>query len=377
MSAPASDVALTAAIGLMSGTSMDGIDAALVRTDGLTEVHVGAALTVPYRLSLRQRLGRVVAAHGSDLKEADSVAREITLAHVEAVERLLAATGLKADAIDVLGFHGHTVFHNPAGRQTVQIGDPGLLARRTGIPVVGQFRLADVEAGGQGAPLAPLYHAARAAGLEKPVAVLNIGGVANVTWFADGNAGDDGGILAFDCGPGNALIDDFVNARTGLAYDAAGALCLAGKVHADILDRLMRNDYFERQPPKSLDRDEFDAGPVAGLSSQDGAATLAAFTVRAAAEAILRIGVPRSLLVCGGGRLNRAIMAGLAQALPGVEVAPVESVGWRGDALEAEAFGYLAVRSLKGLPLSLPATTGAPRPMPGGVYYRPDSGQLQ
>lgn len=364
MTGAEADTRVMTTIGLMSGTSMDGIDAALVRTDGLNEVRTGAALTVPYRLSLRQRLGKVVMDHGRDRKEADSVGREITLAHVDAVKRLLAGTGLKPDSVDVVGFHGHTVFHNPAEGITWQIGDSALLAGKTGIAVVGQFRLADVAAGGQGAPLAPLYHAARASALDKPVAVLNIGGVANVTWL-----GEDGGILAFDCGPGNALIDDFVHARTGQPYDPAGALCLSGTVHTDILERLLGSDYFDRPPPKSLDRNAFDPSPVNGLSTPDGAATLAAFTVRAAVGEILKIGAPRKLLVCGGGRLNRALMAGLTASLPGVEVAPVEAVGWRGDALEAEAFGYLAVRSLKGLPLSLPTTTGAPSPMTGGVYH--------
>jgi anhydro-N-acetylmuramic acid kinase len=377
MSPTNADDGLLTAIGLMSGTSMDGIDAAVVRTDGMDIVRTGAALTVPYRTKLRERLGKLVMDRGRDRKQVESVGRDLTLAHAEAVERLLDGAGLRPDAVDVIGFHGHTVFHNPAERVTVQIGDPGLLARRVGIRVVGQLRLADVEAGGQGAPLAPLYHAARAAALPKPLAVLNIGGVANVTWLGPypGDGGSD--ILAFDCGPGNALIDDFVHTRTGKPYDAAGTLCRSGSVHADILERLLRHDYFDLAPPKSLDRNAFDASPVAGLSTQDGAATLAAFTVQAASAAILKIGAPCRVLVCGGGRLNRALIQGLAEALPGVDVAPVEDVGWRGDALEAEAFGYLAVRSIKGLPLSLPSTTGVPWPMTGGILYpAPEASRL-
>jgi len=193
--------------------------------------------------------------------------------------------------------------------------------------------------------------------------VLNIGGVANVTWLDEQDR-----IIAFDCGPGNALIDDFVHVRTGNLYDASGTLSLSGTVHDAVVDRMLANPYFDRPPPKSLDRNAFDASGVATLSAADGAATLAAFTVQAAARSLLKLGNPKQLLVCGGGRLNRGIMAGLAAALPGTEVAPVEKVGWRGDALEAEAFGYLAVRSLKGLPLSLPTTTGVPQPMPGGIY---------
>jgi anhydro-N-acetylmuramic acid kinase len=352
------------AVGLMSGTSMDGIDAAIVRTDGRDFVEVGAAGTVSYTSKLRERLRKVITDQGRDKAEAGAVGKVLTLAHVDAVERLLAGAGLKPEAVDLLGFHGHTVFHNPAERFTWQIGDSTLLAEKTGIHVVGGFRLADVAAGGQGAPLVPLYHAARAASLEKPTAVLNIGGVANVTWL-----GLDDEVVAFDCGPGNALIDDLVHAKTGRPYDASGTLALSGKADPAALAKLLDNPYFDRLPPKSLDRNAFDPVHVAGLSTMDAAATLAAFTVQAAVQSLLRIGNPKTLLVCGGGRLNRAIMAGLAEALAGVSVQPVEGVGWRGDALEAEAFAYLAVRSVKGLHLSVPTTTGVPKPMHGGVLH--------
>src|ERR1700761_3532468 len=227
---------LVAAIGLMSGTSMDGIDAALIWTDGISTVRTGAALTIPYGEALRRRLQKVVAERGSDPKAREKVARDLTLAHAEAVARLLAATGIGAEVIDVIGFHGHSVFHNPAERVTIQIGDAALLAERTGIGVVSEMRLADGKAGGQGAPLVPLYHAARAARLEKPVAVLNIGGVANVTWL-----GADDRIVAYDCGPGNALIDDFVHAKTGRLYDSSGTLSLSGKVDEAILAMLLAN----------------------------------------------------------------------------------------------------------------------------------------
>jgi anhydro-N-acetylmuramic acid kinase len=361
------------AVGLMSGTSMDGVDAAIIRTDGESFVEVGAALTIPYRTGLRQKLQRLVMAGGKERDEARSIGRDITLVHIDAVQRLLAGAGMSAADVDVLGFHGHTIRHAPAERVTVQIGDPFLLAQRTGITVVAHFRDADVAAGGQGAPLVPLYHAARATDLEKPLAILNIGGVANITWLGDvTNAtwiAEDGTICAFDCGPGNALIDDFVAARTGRPYDASGTLGLAGTVNPEVLQRLLDHPFFDLPPPKSLDRNAFDLSPVDRLSTADGAATLAAFTVTAAVRSILRMGSPKRLLVSGGGRLNRALIAGLASGLEGTEVAPVEAVGWRGDALEAEAFGYLAVRSLKGLPLSLPATTGVPEPMCGGVRY--------
>ena len=364
MSARGHDRPMTA-IGLMSGTSMDGVDAAIIRTDGRAFVETGAALTIPYKRPFRQRLQRVVSDGGRNRRNVETVERDLTLAHVEAVHQLLAAAGLGGDEIDIVGFHGQTVLHKPAERFTWQIGDCALLAAQTGIDVVGQFRVADVKAGGQGAPLVPLYHAARAADVDKPVAVLNIGGVANVTWLGSGE--DD--IVAFDCGPGNALIDDFVHARTGLPYDASGTLGLSGAVDETLLAALLGNPYFDLPAPKSLDRNAFDASGVTGLSLPDGAATLAAFPVRAAAGEILKLGRPKRVLVCGGGRLNRALMVGLADALSGIDVSAVEKVGWRGDALEAEAFGYLAVRSLKGLPLSLPKTTGVPHPMPGGELF--------
>jgi anhydro-N-acetylmuramic acid kinase len=369
--APATDGLITA-IGLMSGTSMDGVDAALVRTDGALAVTVGAALTVPYRKGLRQRLQKLVMSGGEDRDEARIVGRDITQVHIDAVQRLLTGAGIPPRAVDVIGFHGHTVRHAPADRVSWQIGDPALIAQRIGVEVVAHFRAADVEAGGQGAPLVPIYHAARAALIDKPLAILNIGGVANVTWLDEGGTWIDGdSIVAFDCGPGNALIDDFVLTRTGRPYDIAGTLGLSGTVSQEALTRLLDNAYFDLPAPKSLDRNAFDYSAVEPLSTPDGAATLAAFTVTAAVRSILRLGTPKQLLVSGGGRLNRALMAGLAAALPGIPVGTVEAVGWRGDTLEAEAFGYLAVRSLKKLPLSLPSTTGVPEPTTGGVRYAP------
>ncbi len=361
MTIPRDDRVFTA-VGLMSGTSMDGIDAAVVRTDGRDVVEVGAASTLPYAKKFRERLRRLVTDRGRDAAEAKAVEKELTLIHIEAVERLLTGAGLKPTRSTCSAFTARP--HNPSKRFTWQIGDCALLAERTGVPVVGGFRLADVAAGGQGAPFVPLYHAALAARLEKPVAVLNVGGIANVTWL-----GADGAVVAFDCGPGNALIDDLVHAKTGRPYDASGTLSLSGKADPVALAKLLDNPYFDLPPPKSLDRNAFDPVHVAGLSTQDAAATLAAFTVQAATRSILKVGDPKTLLVCGGGRLNRAIMAGLAAALPGVQVQPVEGVGWRGDVLEAEAFGFLAVRSVKGLPLSVPTTTGVPEPMHGGVLY--------
>ena len=349
------------ALGLMSGTSLDGIDAALVDTDGGDDVACGAALTVAYAPALRARLRGVLGGRG----EVAEVARALTRAHAEVVQRLLADSGHAAGQIDVIGFHGHTVLHQPRRRRTWQIGDGALLARLTGIDVVNDFRRADVAAGGEGAPLAPIFHAAISRGLPRPLAVLNLGGVGNVTWIG----GADRALVAFDTGPGNALIDDWTLAHTGRPCDRDGALAGAGRVDADALAALLGADYFDRPPPKSLDRDAFDVGALAGMTAADGAATLTAFTARAAASAARHFPAPaRRWVVTGGGRRNPTLMAMLADAV-GAEVVPAQAVGWDGDALEAQAFAYLAVRSRKGLPLSFPGTTGVAAPQTGGVLH--------
>ena len=347
------------AIGLMSGTSLDGIDAALIRTDGCDRAEAGAFVTIPYEPAFRERLRACLGGRGV----IHEVERELTELHAAAVARLLEAAGVEATAVDLLGFHGHTVLHAPDERRTWQIGDGALLARLTGLPVVFDFRTADVAAGGQGAPLVPLYHRALASGLERPLAVLNVGGVANVTYL-----GADGLVLAFDTGPGNALVDDWMLRHTGQAFDAGGVLAAAGVVDDGALATLLAHPYFARPAPKSLDRDAFDPAPVAVLSPADGAATLTAFTAEAVARALPVLPQPPARwLVTGGGRHNTTLMAMLVRAL-NVPVEPVETVGWNGDGLEAEAFGYLAVRSRLSLPLSLPTTTGVPTPMAGGRF---------
>jgi anhydro-N-acetylmuramic acid kinase len=348
------------ALGLMSGTSLDGIDGAVIETDGEEIVVTGPAITVPYETTLRERLRRALGARGP----VKAVERDMTLAHADVVNRLLRENGLKAGDIDVIGFHGHTILHRPREQLTWQLGDGGLLAARTGIDVVCEFRNADVAEGGEGAPLVPLFHAALAGKLGRPVAVLNIGGVANVTWL-----GSKGDILAFDTGPGNALIDDWMLSHTGRACDENGACAASGTVDRGIVERFLAHPYFSRKPPKSLDRNEFDPSPVERLAVADGAATLTAFTAEAAGAAARHFPEPaKRWIVTGGGRRNATLLQGIARAT-GVPVATAEDVGWDGDALEAQAFAYLAVRSLKGLPLSLPTTTGVARPMPGGQLF--------
>jgi anhydro-N-acetylmuramic acid kinase len=346
------------AIGLMSGTSLDGVDAAWVETDGVRISRTGVAATLHYEPSLRADLRRLldlapgIAPDDPFLKD---VERRLTEDHA-------IACAMIGQGADVIGFHGQTILHAPARKRTWQIGDAALLAARTRTSVVHDFRSADVAAGGQGAPLVPLFHAALAQDLPKPLLIVNIGGVANITFL-----GEDGEITACDTGPGNGPLDDFLFRHTGQAFDKDGALAASGLARQDHLAMLMAHPYFALPAPKSLDRLAFSAlvaRATAGLSPADGAATLAAFTVAAIAAAPMPQ-APRRVLVCGGGRKNLEIMRRLRQAFP-VPVEPVEAVGWDGDALEAQCFGFLAVRSLYGLPLSLPGTTGVPTPMPGG-----------
>ncbi|MGE0746529.1 MAG: anhydro-N-acetylmuramic acid kinase [Rhodospirillales bacterium] len=351
------------AIGLMSGTSLDGIDAAVLETNGVRVAAAGQRLTEAYPPDFRARLKAVLGGAAADAVPA--VERELTERHAAAVATLMAEAGLAREDVDVIGFHGHTILHRPEARRTWQIGDGPLLAALTGIDVVADFRAADVAAGGQGAPFAPLYHAALCRDLAKPVAVLNLGGVGNVTWIGDGAA-----MLAFDTGPGNALLDDWAQRHTGRPCDVDGALAAAGQADAALLARLLAHAYFAKTPPKSLDRDDFSAAAVDGLSPADGAATLAAFTCASVAAARAHFPVPaRRWVVTGGGRHNPVLMQGLAAGLE-VPVEPIEAIGADGDALEAQAFAFLAVRSLAGLPLSVPGTTGVPRPMTGGRLFR-------
>ncbi len=349
-------------VGLMSGTSLDGIDAAGLITDGERVVARGPARTFPYEASLRAALRRLLEAAPSlaanDPWVADVAAR-LTTAHADAVRAL-------DWPADLIGFHGQTILHAPAQRRTWQIGDAQALAAALNTPVACDFRLADVAVGGQGAPLVPIYHAALVAGLAPPVAVLNIGGVANVTLVMA-----HAGLVACDTGPGNALLDDFCLMITGEPMDRDGRLAASGTPDEAVLARLLAHVFFAKPAPKSLDRQAFatSLAAVQGLTPGDAAATLAAFTARAAAATPLPM-APTRVLVCGGGRHNPAIMAALRAAYP-VAVDPVEAIGLNGDTLEAECFAYLAMRVARDLPISFPATTGVPFAMSGGRIVMP------
>jgi len=380
------------ALGLMSGTSMDGIDLALIETDGEDAVRRGPSTTFAYDAHFRRRLAQAV----GDARELTDrgarpgclaeVERQLTEYHAAAVSRFLAERGVQPVDVAVIGFHGQTVLHNSVVTRvfvkatsdsqaratedrrtlTVQLGDGPALARGTGIDVVWDLRAADAAAGGQGAPLAPVYHRALAAKLpERPVVVVNVGGVANVTWISR-----DGTLIAFDTGPGNALIDDWMLRHTGKAMDADGATAAGGRVDDAALNALLLNPYFGQVPPKSLDRNAFAIDPVLRLTAADGAATLTAFTAASLARARAHFPEqPQLWVICGGGRRNRTLMTMLAAHVDSA-VVPAEAVAFDGDAVEAEAWAYLAVRSLKGLPITFPGTTGVPAPMTGGVLAR-------
>jgi len=360
------------ALGLMSGTSLDGIDAALIETDGENHVRAVAFREEPYSDQARAQLAAATVTaltydRPRQSPELVAAGELITRTHALAVHKLLAQAGVAAGEVRVVGFHGQTVAHRPDRGWTWQVGDGAALARATGIPCVSDFRVADVAAGGQGAPLLPVYHRALVAGLEGPVAVLNLGGVANVTFV-----GRDGELVAFDTGPANGLVDSWVEAETGARFDADGALAAAGQVHPDVLDTLMDHPFFDQPGPKSLDRADFTIQPARGLSAADGAATLTAFTAASVAAGLALLPErPVRLIVAGGGRRNPTMVRMIGERC-GLVPEPSDALGWNGDAMEAEGFAYMAVRTLGELPISFPGTTGCPTPMTGGVLDVPN-----
>ncbi|MGN6284841.1 MAG: anhydro-N-acetylmuramic acid kinase [Afipia sp.] len=362
------------AIGLMSGTSLDGVDVALLNTDGERLGGFGPtgyrAYSTAERALLREALAAATALANRDerpgvLSDAEQL---VTRAHAEAVEAFLRQHGLARAGIDVVGFHGQTVLHRPADLLTVQIGDGAALARTLHLPVVSDLRAADVAAGGQGAPLVPVYHRALVQKLDRqgPVAVLNIGGVANITYI-DGDT-----LIACDTGPGNALLDDFMLRATGEAVDRDGHHAKRGAVDPSWIEQALTHPFFSAPPPKSLDRNDFAAFTVQGMTTENGAATLTAFTAASIAKiADVLPKPPSNWIVVGGGANNPTLMAMLADRLARASVMRGSDLGWMGDAIEAQAFAYLAVRSLQSLPLTFPGTTGVLQPLTGGSLAKP------
>ena len=363
------------AIGLMSGTSLDGVDVALIETNGRRVQSLGPSGYRPYsepeRRLLREALAVAVHLPQRDarpgvLAEAERV---VTQAHVDTVKAFAAQNRLTPEDIDIVGFHGQTVLHRPERRLTVQIGDGPALARAIHIPVMHDFRAADVAAGGQGAPFVPVYHRALAQSLERegPIVVVNIGGVSNITYI-DGNDT----LIACDTGPGNALLDDHVYRTIGQPFDCDGRFAAQGRVNVVWVARTLTHPFFLKRPPKSLDRNDFAHVDLGDMTPADGAATLTALTAGAIAKIVpLLPKVPKSWIISGGGARNLTMMRMLREKLQPATVEAADALGWSPDAIEAQAFGFLAARGLKGLPLSYPATTGVPMPMTGGVIARP------
>lgn len=366
------DKRIYTALGLMSGTSLDGVDVAVIKTDGVDIISFGSSTERPF---LQDEKSVLEAATQDALRwrfngpapnrfsQAEDV---IDAAHLKAIGDLTA---------DIVGYHGQTILHHPPmdGKigQTLQLGRGQALTDKLGVPVVFDFRTADVAAGGQGAPLAPIYHEAlvRYSKLKGRIAVLNLGGVANVTAIEDGKL-----LWATDCGPGNGPLDSWISRKTNQDYDVGGALSFEGDVSHQYIKQWLERDFFKRKIPRSADRYDFDVlEDMETLSLAGGAATLASFCAQAVSRD-LRAFDPDKVIVCGGGRKNPAIM-GMLDMHCAAQVIPAETVGWNGDMLEAQAFAYLAVRTMKGLPISFPETTGCPKPMTGGkIAYPSKSG---
>jgi anhydro-N-acetylmuramic acid kinase len=355
------------AIGLMSGTSMDGIDVALIETDGEAVHSFGPACAYPYSAAERHLLREAMVAgrgltardaRGGVLALAESM---ITSKHADCVQAFAEANGIKLSSVDVIGFHGQTVLHRPEQQLTVQLGDGWGLSAALGVPAVYDFRAADMDNGGQGAPLVPVYHRALAlrAGLPLPAAFVNIGGIANVTFVPEGPAE---GLIAFDAGPGNCLIDDWALRHTGEPMDRDAKLAMAGKVDRQTLAALISHPYFKQPAPKSLDRGTFTLDTIGELSPEDGAATLTAFTVAGIAAAAHQLPAhPRIWIVTGGGARNPHMFEGLRRVL-GVNTVTADEAGFSTDFMEAQAFAYLAARRMKELPSTFAGTTGVSEP---------------
>ncbi|MES2212561.1 MAG: anhydro-N-acetylmuramic acid kinase [Pseudomonadota bacterium] len=358
-------------IGCMSGTSADGVGIAYIETNGEGIVLRKSFMDFPYS---KEETKIILSAKHKDRnsKEAKLAEQIVTINHAKAINELIEQHHLSAQDIDFIGFHGQTIWHRPEEHKTCQIGDAGLLAKLTGIPVIADFRTKDMLFWGQGAPLVPLYHKALAKGLKKPTVFLNLGGVANITYIGSDRDED---LIACDTGPASALIDDWMRKKTGQRYDKDGHAAAAGQVDEVILAELMRDEFFKRAPPKSLDRDAFSRALRLcydkNLSLEDGAATLTAFTVKSVVSVLEHLPeAPKKWIVCGGGRHNKTIMAWLKKELKS-EVVLMETLRMNGDATEAEAFAYLAARSFRNLPLSVPGTTGVLKECPGGLLYQP------
>ncbi len=359
-------------VGMMSGTSLDGIDVAAIKTDGEEIYAFSAGITVPYAPSLSQKVSSIL---GQTWASPDilKIEEELTRAHAEAYFLFLKHTGIPAQEVGLVGFHGHTILHQPPSRfaqaRTWQIGDAALLSELIGKDIIYNLRLNDVEQGGEGAPLVPVFHQALTKDMDKPLALVNIGGVANVTWL-----GPSGEILAFDTGPGNGLLNDWIKLRLNLPFDPHGEISAKGNPRPDLVQNFMKNPYFSKSFPKSLDLRDFTLsvlGDTSCLSTEDGAATLLEMTAQSIVDSQKFFPQPvGEWLLTGGGWHNQTLRKRLAELLKPIPVNGMEAYGFHGDFIEAQAFAFLAIRSLRGLPITFPETTGAPAPLTGGVLCK-------
>lgn len=349
------------AIGLMSGTAMDGIDAALIETDGYDYIRPIAFESVTHTDGLRAQLRACLnkTDRSADVIESE---KQFTLAQTPIINKLIKNMNLLKQDCDIIGFHGQTIHHNPDEKITIQLGDGQLLANEMGINVVYDFRTNDMKNGGQGAPFLPVYHRAlvKNSNLPLPVIILNLGGVGNITYI------DDDTMIAFDTGPANAMIDDWIKSNTGDNYDADGTIAAKGKADQARIDSFLSLDYFKKPYPKSLDRNDFKTISVDGLTLENGAATLTEMTIQSIARGIaLCPKTPTALYVAGGGRHNSHMMQRITQTID-LPTHNIDILGWDGDATEAQGFAYMAVRSLLNEPISFPTTTGCSSPCVGG-----------
>ena len=357
-------------IGLMSGTSQDGIDVGIIETDGKKIYEIGPSLFYPYQESFRKDLKRLIDVSikaGKPTKD-KTVGLQLSKLHIIAMQNLISSIGIdnKFKYPDIIGFHGHTVIHSPNEGFTQQIGDSSLISKKMNLPVVGDFRANDIVNGGEGAPLTPIFHKAIFNNISYPVAVINIGGIANITWI--NNLEEN--IIAFDLGPGNCLLDEWISIYTNEYYDRNGEISSTGKINEKWLTKAFNDKFFLQSYPKSLDRGYFSFNGLSDLNLEDGAATLASFTAKSIIYGVNQCpSAPRYIYLSGGGRKNKTIISILKQNLSS-KIMMIDELNFDGDMLEANAFAYLAVRSLKKYPLTFPNTTGVNEPTLGGkIFY--------
>lgn len=350
-------MSIKTSIGLMSGTSIDGIDIALIKSDGENIISKGANGYYPYSPEIKKSLAKLIHDPKISLLEIKQIELEITKKHISAVLNFLKKHHLNKSEIDVIGFHGQTILHAPEQKITWQIGNAQMIASTTGINVVADFRTKDIIFGGQGAPLVPIYHLVLFKNYQNPLYVLNIGGVANATYIENDKSEN---LIAFDVCFGNAPLDDLVKEKTGDNFDKDGILASKGKIDNNLAEEFLSLNYFTKQPPKSLDRNQFQKNlfKFEGLKLQDALATLAFIIGEAVNNSLQYLPKkPVEIIICGGGRKNKEIVRNISQATK-IKITNIDDLGFNGDAIEAEAFGFLAIRNLLNLPTSYPKTTG-------------------